>query len=32
MVFDVDSRVEHDPRKTERELFAKAPCIQPGTY
>jgi para-nitrobenzyl esterase len=32
MIFDVDSRVENDPRKAERELFAKAPYIQPGTY
>jgi para-nitrobenzyl esterase len=32
MTFDVDSRVENDPRKAERELFAKAPYIQPGTY
>jgi para-nitrobenzyl esterase len=32
MIFDVESRVENDPRKAERELFAKAPYIQPGTY
>jgi len=32
MIFDTDSRVENDPRKAERELFAKAPYIQPGTY
>jgi para-nitrobenzyl esterase len=32
MIFDADSRVENDPRKAERELFAKAPYIQPGTY
>jgi para-nitrobenzyl esterase len=32
MIFDVDSRVENNPRKAERELFAKAPYIQPGTY
>jgi para-nitrobenzyl esterase len=32
MIFDVDIRVENDPRKAERELFAKAPYIQPGTY
>ena len=32
MTFDVDSRVENDPRKAEREMFAKAPYIQPGTY
>jgi para-nitrobenzyl esterase len=32
MLFDVESRVENDPRKAERELFAGAPYIQPGTY
>ena len=32
MTFDVESRVENDPRKAERELFAQAPYIQPGTY
>ncbi|HEV7691262.1 MAG TPA: carboxylesterase family protein [Hyphomonadaceae bacterium] len=32
MIFDADSRVEDDPRKAERELFAKAPYIQPGAY
>jgi para-nitrobenzyl esterase len=32
MLFDAESRVENDPRKVERELFAKAPYIQPGTY
>ena len=32
MTIDVDSRVENDPRKAERELFANAPYIQPGTY
>jgi para-nitrobenzyl esterase len=32
MLFDVESRVENDPRKAERELFGKAPYIQPGTY
>ncbi len=32
MLFDAESRVENDPRKAERELFAKAPYIQPGTY
>jgi para-nitrobenzyl esterase len=32
MIFDIDSRVENDPRKAERELFARAPYIQPGTY
>ena len=32
MMFEADSHVENDPRKAERELFAKAPYIQPGTY
>jgi len=32
MVFDAASSVQNDPRKVERELFAKAPYIQPGTY
>jgi para-nitrobenzyl esterase len=32
MIFDAVSRVQNDPRKAERELFAKAPYIQPGTY
>jgi para-nitrobenzyl esterase len=32
MLFNVESRVENDPRKAERELFGKAPYIQPGTY
>ncbi|MGV3731171.1 MAG: carboxylesterase/lipase family protein [Sphingopyxis sp.] len=31
MIFDTDSRVESDPRGWERELFARAPYIQPGT-
>ena len=31
MVFDRHSRVEHDPRKWERELFARVPYIQPGS-
>jgi para-nitrobenzyl esterase len=31
MVFDVQSRVVADPRKWERELFARVPYIQPGT-
>ena len=31
MIFDVRSRVEHDPRRWERELFARVPYIQPGT-
>jgi para-nitrobenzyl esterase len=31
MVFDVNSRVVSDPRKWERELFARVPYIQPGS-
>ncbi|HWA00397.1 MAG TPA: carboxylesterase/lipase family protein [Caulobacterales bacterium] len=31
MIFDVAPRVERDPRKAERELFAVAPYVQPGT-
>ena len=31
MIFDVRSRVEADPRRWERELFARVPYIQPGT-
>jgi para-nitrobenzyl esterase len=31
MIFDVKSRVENDPRRWERELFARVPYIQPGT-
>ena len=31
MVFDTDSRVVSDPRKWERELFARIPYVQPGT-
>ena len=31
MIFDVESRVENDPRKWERELFARVPYIQPGS-
>jgi para-nitrobenzyl esterase len=31
MIFDVASRVENDPRKWQRELFARVPYIQPGT-
>ena len=30
MIFDRVSRVEDDPRGWERELFARAPYIQPG--
>jgi len=31
MLFDVSSRVENDPRRWQRELFARVPYIQPGT-
>jgi para-nitrobenzyl esterase len=31
MVFDVNSHIENDPRKWQRELFARIPYIQPGT-
>lgn len=31
MIFDTVSRVENDPRKWERELFARVPYIQPGS-
>ncbi len=31
MVFDTASRVEKDPRRWERELFARVPYIQPGS-
>jgi para-nitrobenzyl esterase len=31
MVFDVESRALHDPRRWERELFARVPYIQPGS-
>lgn len=31
MVFDVDSRLENDPRGDERRLFARVPYVQPGT-
>lgn len=31
MIFDNASRVENDPRRGERELFAKVPYVQPGT-
>nr|WP_317892551.1 carboxylesterase/lipase family protein [uncultured Sphingomonas sp.] len=31
MIFDTRSRVENDPRRWQRELFARAPYIQPGT-
>lgn len=31
MIFDTESRVENDPRRWERELFARAPYIQPGS-
>jgi para-nitrobenzyl esterase len=32
MVFDVESRLEHDPRGGERMLYQRAPFIQRGTF
>jgi len=31
MVFDTHSHVENDPRRWQRELFARVPYIQPGS-
>ena len=31
MIFDTTSRVDNDPRRWERELFARVPYIQPGS-
>jgi para-nitrobenzyl esterase len=31
MIFDEHSRAENDPRRWERELFARVPYIQPGS-
>lgn len=31
MIFDTDSRIENDPRRWQRELFARAPYVQPGS-
>lgn len=31
MIFDSRSRIEYDPRRAERELFAAVPYIQPGS-
>jgi len=31
MIFDARSRVENDPRRWQRELFARVPYVQPGT-
>lgn len=31
MIFDANSRIENDPRRWERQLFATVPYIQPGT-
>jgi para-nitrobenzyl esterase len=31
MIFDVSSHIEDDPRREQRELFARVPYIQPGT-
>jgi len=32
MIFDVNARMENDPRSFERQLFAQVPYIQRGTY
>jgi para-nitrobenzyl esterase len=31
MIFDRSVRVENDPRREQRELFARVPYVQPGT-
>lgn len=31
MIFDAPPRVENDPRREQREIFARVPYIQPGT-
>lgn len=31
MIFDVASHIENDPRRWQRELFARVPYIQPGS-
>jgi para-nitrobenzyl esterase len=31
MIFDTTPRVESDPRRAQREIFARVPYIQPGT-
>jgi para-nitrobenzyl esterase len=31
MIFDTESRFENNPRRWERELFARVPYVQPGT-
>lgn len=31
MIFDTNSRVVNDPRREEREFFARVPYVQPGT-
>ena len=31
MIFDSPPRIEYDPRREQRELFARVPYIQPGT-
>ncbi len=31
MIFDTDSRIEDNPRRWQRELFARIPYLQPGT-
>jgi para-nitrobenzyl esterase len=31
MIFDAPPHLENDPRREQRELFARVPYIQPGT-
>jgi para-nitrobenzyl esterase len=31
MIFDVNARLERDPRRWQRLLFAPAPYVQPGS-
>jgi para-nitrobenzyl esterase len=31
MIFDINLRAENDPRRAEREIFARIPYVQPGT-
>ena len=31
MIFDTEPRVESDPRREQREIFARVPYVQPGT-
>jgi para-nitrobenzyl esterase len=31
MIFEAPPRIQNDPRREQRELFARVPYIQPGT-